>query len=410
MKKFYKKLDEANFPVDVDTYLRKVLRVRIEKNQIPGGCVEWDGNHFTLVLSSATLDSSVTHFRNVVLHELMHIIRGDCQAMAGLDELKQRLYNIAADCSVNDVLSRTTPGYEESLNGITIEVDGKTYPLRMIDYARDVAPLIGMPPSPVPTTLFIYQKLLELLENGKGDSSLLPSVQIDIGARSDISEEEKAAMDVETELARGMLLKSEESREMLGGLFGAPTGTNLNEIEIKPQVIPCDWISKLHRRLAKEFSTAKARSYRREGRIPVYRGWSRKTNPVPKKLYVALDASGSMGPAELEVLAGYLRYIASTYDLQGEVWVFDTEVVERYPLKCIPNRIPGGGGTDYDPVFNLAKEKHADLLVLCTDGYPYRWTKQPPFDVFFVLTADSRRYWPDWAKECDYVLVERGEE
>ena len=73
----------------------------------------------------------------------------------------------------------------------------------------------------------------------------------------------------------------------------------------------------------------------------------------------------------------------------------DCEVQRVYQYRgTTPEAISGGGGTDFDPVFQYAKSNRQlqfDGIVYLTDGYAEEPTIAPPCRVLWVLTPDGTK-------------------
>ena len=112
-------------------------------------------------------------------------------------------------------------------------------------------------------------------------------------------------------------------------------------------------------------------------------------------IVIAVDTSGSVGADDLRLFAGHINLLLSTYApskvrviycdhaVQGEQ-VFESH--EPVVLKAL-----GGGGTAYDPIFELlASESEApELLVYITDGYCSDEPQEPDFPVVWLTTEKT---------------------
>lgn len=94
---------------------------------------------------------------------------------------------------------------------------------------------------------------------------------------------------------------------------------------------------------------------------------------------VAIDMSGSIGTEQASVFLGEIRGIMESFtSYKIHVFCFDTEIYNPQDfnsdnLETIDNYEPkGGGGTDFDCIFDYLKNKGDDIkrLVVFTDGYP----------------------------------------
>ena len=114
---------------------------------------------------------------------------------------------------------------------------------------------------------------------------------------------------------------------------------------------------------------------------------------------VAIDMSGSIGEKQGRDFLGEIYGIMESFDsYRIHVYCFDTEVynpqdytsenlesIEEYDLK-------GGGGTDFDCIFNHLKEENIEpkRLVVFTDGYPFgSWGDANYCDTLWIIHGDK---------------------
>ena len=99
-----------------------------------------------------------------------------------------------------------------------------------------------------------------------------------------------------------------------------------------------------------------------------------KTRPVPGRILVGLDVSGSISN---EIIGVFYSAIVNIFDKSIkyiDVFQFDTELKTKKPVpfkKRSLYNIVGGGGTSFQPIFDYAIE-HQNLydgLIIFTDGY-----------------------------------------
>ena len=113
-----------------------------------------------------------------------------------------------------------------------------------------------------------------------------------------------------------------------------------------------------------------------------------------QKLLIALDTSGSIDADALELFFSEVR---GMWRNGAEVTVIecDCEVKRVYPYRgTTPDAISGGGGTDFDPVFQYARSNRQlqfDGIVYLTDGYAAEPTIAPPCRLLWVLTPDGTK-------------------
>ncbi len=113
-----------------------------------------------------------------------------------------------------------------------------------------------------------------------------------------------------------------------------------------------------------------------------------------QRLLIALDTSGSIDTASLELFFSEVR---GMWRHGAEVTVIecDNEVQRVYPYRgTTPEAISGGGGTEFDPVFQYARSNRQlqfDGMVYLTDGYASEPRIAPPCRLLWVLTPDGTR-------------------
>ena len=113
---------------------------------------------------------------------------------------------------------------------------------------------------------------------------------------------------------------------------------------------------------------------------------------------VAMDMSGSIGDAQGRDFLSEIKGIMSAFDqYRIHLFTFDTDVynpqqfdsdnldeITEYDLK-------GGGGTDFDSIFNYLKEEQIEpkRLVVFTDGYPWgSWGDENYCDTVWIIHGD----------------------
>lgn len=118
--------------------------------------------------------------------------------------------------------------------------------------------------------------------------------------------------------------------------------------------------------------------------------------PLPARVLLAVDTSGSITQALLATFLGEVRQIAATYpELDLELAWFDAALHGPWPLHRHLSRSPvGGGGTDFRPVFEHAATRHGHqrylAVVVLTDGYGTFPRDRSPLPVLWVVPAGGR--------------------
>jgi predicted metal-dependent peptidase len=126
---------------------------------------------------------------------------------------------------------------------------------------------------------------------------------------------------------------------------------------------------------------------------------------------VAIDTSGSIGEAMLKDFLGEIQGIMDSFPAYKiHVFCFDTEVhapavYTSDNLDSITEYEPaGGGGTDFDAIYNYLKEEEIEpkRLVVFTDGYPFgSWGDEQYTDTVWILHGTTTIV-PPWGQFAYY--------
>lgn len=113
---------------------------------------------------------------------------------------------------------------------------------------------------------------------------------------------------------------------------------------------------------------------------------------------VAVDMSGSIGEAQGRDFLSEVKGIMESFDqYRIHVFCFDTAVYnpqqfDSENLEDIADyELAGGGGTDFDAIFNYLKEEQIEprRLVVFTDGYPWgSWGDENYCDTVWIIHGD----------------------
>lgn len=112
---------------------------------------------------------------------------------------------------------------------------------------------------------------------------------------------------------------------------------------------------------------------------------------------VAIDTSGSISVSELSKFLGELKGILSSFDKVKVKLTFcdakATDLVEMEEFDTSKIQVKGGGGTDFEPVFDLVKKEDDDpcLLVYFTDLEGDFPNEAPEYDVLWLSTQKSKK-------------------
>ena len=126
---------------------------------------------------------------------------------------------------------------------------------------------------------------------------------------------------------------------------------------------------------------------------------------------VAIDASGSIGETMLRDFLSEVQGIMDQFQaFRIHVITFDTEAYNPVTytsdnLDTICDyEIDGGGGTDFDCVFEYLKKEHIEpkRLVVFTDGYPFgSWGDENYADTLWILHG-TKEIVPPWGQYAYY--------
>ena len=126
---------------------------------------------------------------------------------------------------------------------------------------------------------------------------------------------------------------------------------------------------------------------------------------------VALDASGSISESMLKDFLGEVQGIMDSFPAYRiHVVTFDTDAYNpaQYNSENLDDicdyEVKGGGGTDFDCVFNYLKENEIEpkRLVMFTDGYPFgSWGDENYTDTVFILHGTTTIV-PPWGQYAYY--------
>jgi len=110
-------------------------------------------------------------------------------------------------------------------------------------------------------------------------------------------------------------------------------------------------------------------------------------------IVVVVDTSGSISDKALRSFASEIAKL-STYTDELVVITTDAEVHEQVKIRdtrdlLLKLKFKGGGGTDFNDVFNQVKKCQA--MVFFTDGYAIYPSNPPKYPVLWILTSDGHQ-------------------
>ena len=117
---------------------------------------------------------------------------------------------------------------------------------------------------------------------------------------------------------------------------------------------------------------------------------------------VALDVSGSVNDKELQDCLSEINAIKGQVRAAVTLLACDSEIVEGFPRRfepweeaTLPQAMPGGGSTDFRPVFTWTQQQdqQPDLLVYFTDAQGFFPATPPNFPVIWLVKGKSPVPW-----------------
>lgn len=117
---------------------------------------------------------------------------------------------------------------------------------------------------------------------------------------------------------------------------------------------------------------------------------------------VALDVSGSVNDKELQDCLSEINAIKGQVRAAVTLLACDSDIVEGFPRRfepweeaTLPQAMPGGGSTDFRPVFTWTQQQdqQPDLLVYFTDAQGFFPATPPNFPVIWLVKGKSSVPW-----------------
>lgn len=120
------------------------------------------------------------------------------------------------------------------------------------------------------------------------------------------------------------------------------------------------------------------------GMIPGY------VNEYCAKIMVALDTSGSMDKSYMQLLMGEVKSMGiPVIFVQCDAAIHEKPIVIS-PYKKFDMGVKGGGGTDFRPVFDLAKKENCNGVIYLTDMYGTFPEKQTIRTLWVSISEDQK--------------------
>ena len=293
------------------------------------------------------------------------------------------IWNIAADLKVNsDLMDRPKPLGEQPEDGLFPEAVWNN------QYEYEIMPGKTIKNIEKKTTEQIYDEIIEICKNNTD--------KIDINFPKDL------IIDGKIGEVEASAIENEVRAKVFEAMCNAKNKSNIPKglaEEYKAMAAPkIKWNFVISQRLK---SMLKEKSWKTPNKkyLPYYfPGTKRKKT---SKILFAIDTSGSMSENEInEALSEILGY-ANTFRTH-EFYIIPCDCEEYEPIRIKNNErnklkesveLMGKGGTDYEPVFKMIKERwnnDIDSLVYFTDlecDFP---KDPPPYPIFWVSRNSNK--------------------
>lgn len=310
----------------------------------------------------------------LVGHEVLHCVFDHMQARG---DRQPQLYNAAADYNINMTLVEQNIGKpitEDKLEGGKICLDWKYQGWNSYE---------------------IYDDLLQSQKDAKGMDVHMDELETgdkdgeNAGAGTEMSEEEKKAL--ADEIKQATIQAAQAAGE------GVP---DVIKRMISELVAPkMDWRDILRTQLESSLKNdfTFMRPSKRSGEV-LFPGMNKDEE---LNIAIGLDTSGSISQDMLRDFLSEVQGIMDQYQsYKVHIFQFDTDVYGAEDFTSDDGRamaeyeLKGGGGTDFDVVFNYLEQYNIepDQLVMFTDGYPWgSWGNADYCDTLFVVHGDKQK-------------------
>lgn len=352
--------------------------------------------------------------RSALLHELAHVIRGDCLRVKAEDATtpEAMLYNITADAVIN----RTLPSLCKApfgvvnpeavareagmdpnvmtaaiaytvlknklgtvdhhkvvglIQGVCFPVDDAAMAARQVQPSEDLADLF---PLPVHLRTWVAQRV----EWTVATESMVQDVKGHEGDEGDCAVAHTAdTAELRDAAQKDHMEDALPQQPQRGGGAGGGKGSTWTPTQARTVAL-CDRVREFVRANGHAVRQ-RNRSYRRQGRWMLYPS---RPYSFTHTFALYLDLSGSMFQY-WEILAGVAKWARCE---GAKVFTFDTEVVEWQEGKPFH----AGGGTLWQPIVESAKKEGLGALVVVTDGDFFDRLEDPGLPVLWILTECKR--------------------
>jgi predicted metal-dependent peptidase len=321
------------------------------------------------IFANNTVQAGADLLKHESLHLLFnHIVRGGAGG-----KMSHQVKNIAMDLAVNSFIN----GFQE----INILKDGEWVPSKLCtvaNYKKDMPELkLGQTYEWYMSVLKKYMPELEqkgCSEGGNGqvdDHSQWTDAQ---GSEYDVNQVKGIVQGAYERATGAGWQPNDQLRDLVKKLLSTENPWK-RELQRFPQDAEVAWREGTWRR--------------RNRRTPGWQPGERKERKV--KIHAGFDTSGSVGGP---LISAFFAELQKMEDAGADVMVhfFDHQVQGSYSLDDAKKlkQVPGGGGTNFQPVLDKVRELKGDGLVMITDGMNGDQISKPNFPVLWAVPTQFK--------------------
>lgn len=369
--------DFSLLPIEMRKWALKHLRVEKVGNGI---FVRLTPNGYVLNLGRDFYDLySEGQKKVILLHEISHVLRGDCLARY-TEEIDRSFMNEILNLIVNQGLESE---FEKNFPRCPVVGRPPIY--------KDVKAEMENLPEYVPDKITLYN----LLKNNRYRLVMGLDAPPELDAEN---EEEKERAKIAH--IKAFMDAREVEDQTMKALAGKDLSIGMAPVSVQMQPLPI-WAKAIENVQSKmrscKSSLSRVRTYNRPGRVEGLRGISRQ----PKlSVFVILDVSGScehLKPTFLGIAATLKRRFDVRLGIFADRFA---ELQSAYKLKDV------GGGTQISPVISAIEKAKPDLAIIITDGHFFdnlNIRKVTP-RLWFVIFGEKPG-WADLLRKGDRLIV-----
>ena len=366
----------------------------------------------------------------VLMHEILHVVLQHC--WRGKDFEPER-FNIAADIVVN---SNILKSYNMDLKSITLSTNGGVQmhlaPNGREGYEFTVEELYDLIELPPPTGTIKGPGSVPNTGGGNGDEEEDPEAPWEEGRAQRIGSKASSMakggwddhghfgeLEPDDELREVWVRRFQDACESIEireksngrGLMPAFAERLLKELR-KPQT---DW-----RTILNEFVQEEITDYsftppdRRFGDSPFFLPDFNEKEAIVKDVLFMVDTSGSMSDDAITAAFSEIKGALDQFNgkLAGWLGFFDAAIIEPQPFETVEEfrviRPKGGGGTDFQIIFEYVAHHMADMLpasiIVLTDGFAPFPQEHLAMGIPVLWLLNNEDVQPPWGKVARIVV------